>query len=101
MKKKLRSRAGETLIEVMAAILVVTLSVTMLYSLLMSATTINKRTAALSEKYSGEQNDAETRAASADGTVTVTYDSAQVSVPVEIYRSGPDALTSYSPKEAN
>jgi hypothetical protein len=77
--------------------LIVVLSVTMLYSLLMSAASITRRTKVLSAAYADEQNAAQQQTGSASGTVTVsgadTPDSG-AEVPV-IYTGSGDQLTSY------
>lgn len=93
MRRKLRSKKGESLVEVMAAILIVALSVTMLYTLLMSASAMNKRARTLSEQYQQELNTAEERANPTSGTVTVGTES----VDVTFYAAGDDgALTAYT-----
>lgn len=90
MKKKLRSRSGETLVEVLCAILIVTISVTMLYSLLMSAAGISKRSKELSAKYAVEQDAAQNGGGTTQGTVKVDGQSVTV-----IYTGSGDELTSY------
>jgi type II secretory pathway pseudopilin PulG len=85
MRKKLRSRAGETLIEVLISILVVILSVTLLYSMLMAASGMNERAKALGAQTESEQNAAEARTNGTAGTVTVTYESKTSTVSVNYY----------------
>lgn len=91
--KKLRSSSGETLIEVLASILVVALSVTLLYTLILSASSINRRAKELGSRYETEYAAAENRTGQTSGTVSI----GGAQVPVYYYSSGDGALTAYAP----
>ena len=93
--KKLRSRKGESLIEVLCAILIFTMSSVGMYSMVMAANNINaaakeadranQEAMAIVEKAEGDPT--------SKGSITVTVtDSAgnkeDVKIPVDIYESG-------------
>ena len=66
--RKLRSRTGETLVETLAAILIVTFSGILLVTSIMTALKINKTAEESHAKYRAELNVAEARVDGRDGT---------------------------------
>ncbi|HOQ14763.1 MAG TPA: hypothetical protein PKZ58_06735 [Bacillota bacterium] len=66
--RKLRSRTGETLVETLAAILIVTFSGILLVTSIMTALKINKTAEESDAKYRAELNVAEARTDGRDGT---------------------------------
>lgn len=100
--KRLRSNAGETLIEALAAILVFTFSSIILLSMISSATRINKTANEVAQMnqeqmiYAEKGPDAE-GSATETGTVRVTLDGDVIaSIPVDVYRLPGEADAFYS-----
>lgn len=74
MSRKLRSRRGETLVEVMASIVIGALSVALLFGCVMASSRIDSAAARMDRDYYAGLSDAEAQsapAAGAGGTVTV------------------------------
>ena len=97
LMKKLRSRAGESLIEALAAILIFTLASQTMYSMVTAAAGINK-TAKNADRALQEQLVVVERAddVTETGTVTMALGSNDViSVTVDIYGGKDGALYSY------
>ena len=92
--KKLNHNRGETLIEVLASILVASLSVALLFGCVMTASKIDQRAAESDIKHSEAYGNAETHTA-AEGktppTAKVKFAGAQI--PVKIY--GGEGMFSY------
>lgn len=109
MRNKLRDDRGETLIEVLASILICTLSVSLLFGAIMTSSGIDSRTQALDEQYYQDLTRAERQWAgagtdpgdvyTAPAAVTVTVKSGEgnvrdVTSKVNFY--GSDRLLSYA-----
>ena len=69
-KKKLRSRAGETLAETLAALLIATIGLTMLASMITSSARLITKSRSVLSDYYAENNKLEERS----GDVTVTFE---------------------------
>lgn len=104
MKNKLTTRGGETLVEVLAAILVTALSVTALYGMLMAASAMNRRTQTLSDQYASESAAAETRSGTGEAGTLLLEETTEGAVlhpvtdriPVRYYAAADDALTAFA-----
>jgi type II secretory pathway pseudopilin PulG len=99
--RKLKNRSGETLIETLVAILIVSLASVVLVQTVITSAQMSSRSGSADKKFSEALAAAETQSSSTgSGTVTVTKDGAgeSFSVPVNIYGggSGDKTLTSYS-----
>ena len=98
---KLRARSGETLVEVLAAILIFTMSSIILLTMSTTAADINTKTRAAQEAneeqmvYAEQGPDAE-GAIAQSGTATVTICGETLTVPVDIYSESGDNTTFYS-----
>lgn len=101
MLKKLRAKAGETLIETLAAILIFTLSSIMLLSMISSASKLNETAKAADERnqtqmeYAEKQGDA---VSPSQGSVIFRLEDGSLlaSVAVNIYRMPGDSTAFYS-----
>lgn len=102
MDKKPRKCRGETLTETLAAILLVTLSATVLCTLVVTAARINRAAGEGDARFRQNQAAVERRRAGTDGTltsdgsVTVTVGGVTSSYPVTVYTVENGALTSYA-----
>lgn len=90
MKKKLKDNRGETLVELLASILIGALSIAMLFSTLMAADRMDKRTREKDETYYANLSGAEAQKdGPTSGTVTVN------GVPITVNFYGSDGAISY------
>lgn len=105
--KKLRSKAGESLVETLCAILIFTLASVGMYSMVMAANNINAAAKEADQKFQEdmlivEKGDATDTAHHKEGTITVTYNDGdydhKFQIAVDVYQSGD--LFSYFKKEA-
>ena len=98
--KRLRSKAGESLIESMAAILIFTLASIMMYTMITAANDINKRVKDAEEKYSQQMIAAEmAEDTSIKSIVTFIINGSPADdVDVEIY-GDTSGIYAYYPKE--
>lgn len=98
LMNKLRSHAGETLVEAMAAILVFTLASIMLFTMVNAASTINKQALKSDAEVSAELYFAEEkRTPESSGECELLIGSSPAEkYEVNIFRSAPGALYSYS-----
>jgi type II secretory pathway pseudopilin PulG len=98
--RKLKNRSGETLIETLVAILIVSLASVVLVQTVITSAQMSSSSGSADKKFSEALAAAETQSSTGSGTVTVTKDGAgeSFSVPVNIYGggSGDKTLTSYS-----
>lgn len=102
--KKLRSRRGESLVEVLCAILIFTMSSVAMYSMVMAANNINASAKKADSAYQEQMLIVEKgETAGVQGTVTMTVSRAnpsggndilaQVDIPVDVYQT--EKLYSY------
>lgn len=100
MKRKLHSASGETLVETMAAILIVTLASLLFLTMLQTTTRLNAGADEADESYQADLNAAElqdTGDLTGSGTVTVRRDGAETAeYSVDYYRTADGGLTSYA-----
>ena len=96
MIKKLRSRRGETLLEVLISVLVVALSAVMLATMVAAATKVGIDAEAAMDKYYKQVSAAEGGSAGVTDNVKITYNGASKDITVSYYGStDADALTAY------
>ena len=94
--KKLNHNRGETLIEVLASILVASLSVALLFGCVMTASKIDQRAAESDIKHYEAYGNAETHTAAEDEpppTAQVEFAGAPIPIPIKIY--GGEGMFSY------
>ena len=95
--KKIRSRSGETMAEVLVALLIIALSSMLLVSMISTAASIDARTRERDKTFYEDLSRAETRTAAGGaagtGEVIITGGSASQTIHVTIY--GGNGLTSY------
>lgn len=97
--RKLNDNRGETLVEMLASILIAALSVAVLFTCCTAAVEMGKETRAADEAYYEYLSAAEGRTGSAEeGTVKVEGNSDSVAVEIQLY--GGDGMYSYK-KEAD
>lgn len=95
VKAKLRSNRGETLVEVLAAILVATLSVGLLMGGVAASSAINRQADHSDESFYETLTAAESRTGtSVPGSVRVAEGAVETSIPVLVY--GDEDLRSYA-----
>ena len=94
---KLRSKAGESLVEVLCAILIFTMASVGMYSMVMAANNINATAKEADKKFQEnmlivEKGDATNEANHKEGTITVSYKVGEeyhkFEIPVDVYKSG-------------
>jgi len=92
--KKLRTKAGETLMETLCAVLVTGLAVALLAGMFSASSRLSKKAAqAAAELYdtvSGAERAADT---AEDGHVTVEIDGTEVTLPVKFYGEADQAVS--------
>lgn len=98
--RKLRSRSGETLVETLAAIVIVVIAGMTMFYAIMTAARINRITSDADDRYVQESNNAEQLTGDGgSGIVTVSNTAEGFSADFEvIYTGGEDKLTSYIPE---
>lgn len=95
LQAKLKSRRGETLVEVLASILVATLSVGLLLGAVAVSAHLNHQAEGADEIFYEALTAAESRAGSGTGgTVTITEGGRTAEIPVQIY--GDEDLYAYA-----
>ena len=95
LNTKLRSQQGETLVEVLASILIASLSVAMLLGGVAASTALGRQADTADEYFYETLTAAENRQTPvADGTVKLTENGISIEIPVQIY--GGEGLYSYS-----
>lgn len=102
MRRKLRSRRGETLIESLVALLLVSIASVALIAMVTSASRMNKAANQLDSGLYAAVSAAEVRQDNEDkedGTVTVTVDGDSVTKDVTFYGSGDASIFSYQQRE--
>lgn len=92
MRKKLKSKRGETLTEVLVSILVVAISAAMLATMVSSSTSLSHRAVEETEKLYEELSSAEARDGIPD-TKTVRINGVEIGA--NYFSSGDDTLTSF------
>ena len=99
MRRKLKSTAGESLAEVLVAMLIVALATMLLVVMINASASMDAAARRYDEKFYEDLSNAETHGgAGADGTVIIKNDAGlQKDVAVETF--GGSGLTSYSKKE--
>ena len=97
MIKKLRQTKAETLIETLASLVVIIMSVLVISTCIMSAMRINEQTREADEKYRNELHQAEgQQGASVDARVEIRFETGMpVYVGVQQYGSEEGAFVSY------
>lgn len=101
---KLRSKAGESLVEVLCAILIFTMASVGMYSMVMAANNINATAKEADKKFQEDMLIVEKAdGTGAEGTITMTYTDSKgkthnFSAYVDVYQSGD--LFSYFKKDA-
>lgn len=94
MGRKLKDSRGETLVELLAAILIAALSVALLFTCCMASAEMGKQTQAADKNYYMALSNAESRTGTAEkGKVQVEGNSANVAVDVWFY--GGEDMYSY------
>ncbi len=97
--KKLKSKAGETLVESLAAILIFTMASIVMYSMVTAAGDINRTAKELDQQVQQQMVDVEKGEASCktgSGTVTMTLNSLEIAkVQVDIYGGEDDSLFAF------
>lgn len=95
LKTKLRSQRGETLVEVLAAILIASLSVAMLLGGVVVSANLSRQADTTDEYFYETLTAAEARQTPvANGTVELTEGGTSIDIPVQIY--GGEGLYSYA-----
>lgn len=98
--KKLRNNRGETLLEVMASIVIATLSVALLFSCIMASTKVDMKAEDIDASHYAALSEADGRGGEPElGTVTITRkgSSDEATPTVQIYGDS-DGLFSYKGK---
>lgn len=94
---KLRSKAGESLIESLAAILIFTMASIVMYSMVTTAADINRKAKIMDETNQQHMIDVE-KGEDPNGSATITFslDGTQIAqTPVDIYGGEDDSLFTY------
>ncbi len=94
---KLRSRRGETLVETLAAILVVVLTSTFFLTAVISTGKINRTTGTSDDSLRTAQESVEKKEQATDGTITVTAGGKSTDYDVQFYGDS-EALQGYERK---
>lgn len=94
---KLRSRRGETLIETLAAILVVVLTSTFFLTAVIATGKINQTTGTSDDSLRTAQESVEKKEIGTDGSITVTVGGKSTTYDVEFYGDS-DSLQGYERK---
>lgn len=95
MRKKLSQSRGETLVEVLAAVLIASLSVALLFGGIMASSTIGRSALTSDKSFYEDLSDAESqKEAGTDLTVTVSRESASKGLNVKRY--GGEGAYSYA-----
>lgn len=95
MRKKLKNRCGETLVEVLVSVVIIALSATLLATMISAAVQINtKANAAVAELYN-QLSVAESGEIGEAGTVTIVRNGVSEDISVEYYRTDSGSLTSF------
>lgn len=97
--RKLKDSRGETLVELLAAILIAALSVAVLFTCCLASSEMGRETQAADERYYESLSNAEGRRGTpVDGKVRVAGDSTHTDVDIQLY--GGDGMYSYQWKGA-
>lgn len=102
--RKLKNRSGETLIETLVSILIVTLASVVLVQMVITSVQISSKSGSADKDFSAALTAAEEESTKiGQGTVTITGNGNTYSASVNYYGggSGSKALTSYSAGEAS
>ena len=95
IKRKLRGQRGETLVEVLASILVASLSVVLLLGGVAVSVNINRQADAADNAFYENLTTVESRTGTPkSGTITIAGGAASISIPVRVY--GGEDLWSYA-----
>lgn len=95
MIHKLKSQRGETLVEIMASVLVAALSVALLFSCVMGASQINGTARESDEKYYATLTDAEKQETAAEGgTIKIAGNGNTQTLDISLY--GGSGMYSYA-----
>ncbi|MEG2037021.1 MAG: hypothetical protein RRZ93_03445 [Ruthenibacterium sp.] len=93
LRKRLRSRAGETLVETLSALLIIVFSSLILMTMSMTAANINRQTAEADKRFREELLTAEKGGGESEKTVTILSGGKRYSY--EVLYAGGDGLCSY------
>lgn len=100
IKRKLRGQRGETLVEVLASILIATLSVALLLGGVAVSVNINRQADAADEAFYENLTAAESRTGTPkSGTIAIVEGGVSISIPVWVY--GGEKLWSYALNSAD
>ncbi len=95
LKRKLRSQRGETLVEVLASILIAALSVAMLLGGVAVSSNLGRQADTSDEYFYETLTAAESRQTPVkDGTIALTEGGASIDIPIQVY--GGEGLYSYA-----
>lgn len=96
--KKLHNNRGETLIEVLGAIVIASLSVALMFGCIMASTTMNKEAKAVDEQYYSGLTEADARTSAPEPEPTSTPDPTASSTPTPLPTSGTVTIKRVDPE---